>query len=683
MAIDPPTPDLLELVAHTTCVRDTERMEDVYSWLRENQEHEYLGVVDGHRLVGLISRGHIGWVLGSKYGTAIHGRSPVADHLLPRHLQIEHGTPIIPALEMTFARPEESFHDDVALVDPDGGFMGLISVQTLVRLQNRILNERVKLSQVQQQALTEKNAALAESLEELKRSRGRYDILFQNAALGVALLNRRGEIETLNDRLLQLIPDLAGHQGEPLELARLVAPGDRDTFRDVLRTLSAQSRPVPVERDVTVELAGQEAREFRFFVNRVRETDQFCLCVEDLTEARNLERQLIRNEKSALINSLVGGIAHELNNKLAPVVGFSEILMQKAAAQEDHSGFRRPCEIIRDSALESGKIIRQLLQLSKPVQADLRLTDISAVVQDALDFLHYQLREAGISLHWNPPATSVETLVDPPQLKQVVMNLVMNAIDAMAGTSMRRLSVNLSDQAGVIELAVQDTGIGIAPEHLSRIFDPFFTTKGPDKGTGLGLAVCFSIIKQFGGEVTAESTIGKGTTFRIALRSHRSARKAAPAVAPATNLLDPAGPSSERDPLSILVVDDEEHVALLACEALESHLDCTVERSEDGATARQRLEESHFDLIISDVRMPEMNGVELYEWVRDHRPELTRLFFFITGDTGSNLLKQRIEEYQVPVLLKPFTISGLINQCQTMLQEESASKPEETKLAER
>jgi len=242
------------------------------------------------------------------------------------------------------------------------------------------------------------------------------------------------------------------------------------------------------------------------------------------------------------------------------------------------------------------------------------------------------------------------------------MNLLINAIDAMEHASTRNLRVSIHDEKDMALIVVSDTGHGIKTENLNRIFNPFFTTKAPDRGTGLGLCVCLSIVRQHRGEIAVDSTIGVGTRFQIRLPQASAERTAgAPRGAPDCSLPVPA-PLQER--LRVMIVDDEQYVTALIQETLRLAMGWQVVRMHNGRHAIELLEHETFDMLISDVRMPEIDGLALYRWIREHRPTLAACMLFVTGDAGNAELTRALHDLGRPVLYKPFNVATLIEHCQ-------------------
>lgn len=662
--------DLESLVGHREAVDAAMTVESVYEHFQRH-EPEYLGVTSHGCFVGVVSRGHVGFLLGSRFGFSIYGRQPVSQHLLAQHLAVALHTPLLELLDQALSREGEEFYDDVALVDSNGAFKGIIHVQTLVRLQTRLIVDTTGQIEVQRKTLAERNRALTDSLSELRRSQGRYDILFRNTVLGVALLNRIGQVESHNHRfavLLGLESDAASDS--PLNLGNMIVPADRQAFTLMVKRQEEDgeedARPAMAHSgEFRLQLPRHGIRQFKIFVNWISETGQISVLLEDVSEQRMLERKLAQKEKSNLLESLVGGIAHELNNKLTPILMFADIIAEDLKLQSDPAVVLTNCDAMRKSALEAARIIRQLLQLSKPARMEMARCDLREILDDTATILSHRLRQVGATLESALPAGGVFVLADAQQIKQVLVNLLINSLDALEGRPRRCLRIEGARENGCWHLTLSDTGSGIEPQNLTRVFDPFFTTKAPDRGTGLGLSVCYNIVKAHGGDLAITSAAGEGTQVRVRLPaatedSALNQTSAEPA---------PARPAPQvRGVRNVLIVDDEDAIALMLRAVVHRSMGCQAEWVENGQLAIQRLQEAAFDLIISDVRMPHVSGLDLFRWVREHRPELARRFVFITGDAGSLDLNAEIETLGAPVLRKPFPMEVFLTQCELLLK---------------
>lgn len=656
-------PDLVGLIDHNLAVSPTQTVSEVYEFF-QSIPHEFLAVTDEGQILGTVSRGHIGFLLGARFGFAVFGRQTVGEHLLAESMTIMRGMPLLEVFEAALSRHGDTFYDDVVLLDEDRHYRGMIPVEKLVRLQTQMITEQAHLAEQQQLELQEKNRQLFRNINELRQSRGRYEILFENSALGVMLLDRHGMVETCNQRLERLL-GIEAFQAQParMSLAELVQAGERERFLQLLRQLEMlPAAAAPNSGEFTVSLPGRGPRLFKFFFSWIQETGQICALLDDITEQRVLERRMQQKEKSALLESLVGGIAHEINNKLSPIIGYADLLSTQVRQLHTTGDLENYCLIIRDSALESAKIIRQLLQLSRPHKVEMAPCDLKQLVQDALKLLRFRLRNLNCEVDLRLPPDECPLMADAAQIKQVVINLVLNAADAMEGRTERRLSVRVLPSGKHVHLLVSDSGHGIRPEHLERIFDPFFTTKAPDRGTGLGLSVCYSVVKQHNGEISLAETSNQGSTFKVTLPC------GAVSFTPNFRRLLPAGEDASFHACRVLIADDEEFVAGLVQEALRMKLGCQIDKAMDGAQAIEQIGKTSYDLIISDVRMPTLDGFGLLEWIKTHQPALASRFIFITGDAGSGELNQRLETSELAVLRKPFDIEALLAVCRQKMK---------------
>jgi two-component system NtrC family sensor kinase len=670
-ASEPVVPDLADLIEHNLTVPPTQAVAGVYEFFQK-MPHEFLAVTDRGRVLGMVSRGHVGFLLGARFGFAVFGRQTIGEHLLEHSLCITRQTPLLAVFEAALSRQGDCFYDDVILVDDAGQYLGMVPVQTLVRLQTQMITEQAGLAEKQQLELQEKNQQLFRNINELRQSRGRYEILFENSALGVMLLDRHGAIETCNQRLERLlgVERLPGQPGQT-NLVDLLQAAEREKFLHLLNQL--ERLPVtaaPNGGEFTLSLPGRGPRLFKFFLNWIQETGQICALLDDITEQRVLERRMQQKEKSALLESLVGGIAHEINNKLSPIIGYADLLTTEVRQLQTTSDLGNYCLIIRDSALESAKIIRQLLQLSRPHKVEVERCDLRQIVQDAVNLLRFRLRNLDCKVSLNLPATECPLMADAAQIKQVVINLVLNAADAMDGLPHRQLNLRVICSGKHFHLLISDTGHGIKPEHLERIFDPFFTTKAQDRGTGLGLSVCYSVLKQHNGEISVAETSAQGSTFKVTLPAAD-----VPSAPSASRRFLPANGDHSFRSCRVLIADDEEFIASLVQETLRVKLGCQIDKAMDGNQAIERIRKTDYDLIISDVRMPTLDGFGLLDWIRAHQPALETRFLFITGDAGSAELNQRLETSEVTVLRKPFDIETLLEVCRQKMKTSARLNP--------
>jgi signal transduction histidine kinase len=646
---------LESLVHHNGSVAFDMTLEDVQARFRTH-DVEFLAVERAAKVVGLCSRGQLGFAMGSRFGFAIYSKDTVSTLMVPRPLIVTRATPLREVLARALVRKAEEFIDDVVLVNEDQCLIGLIKVEVLAHVQSRLVSEQLDELHRQHETLRLRNLELFRANHAARQSQGLYLGLFTSHTIGIALLDTAGGIHEYNARLAELlgIPGSA----RPASLASWVAESERPEFLALLQA-QATGADEAANHEFTFEIAARGTRTIRCSMGWIRETGQVCACLDDVTEQRAMERNIVRQEKQRLLDTLVGGIAHELNNKLAPIMGFAELLRQDFGSES-----AAHVDLIMKSVEEAARIIRQLLELSKPASQNILPVDLRAVAEETLAILRFQLREAGCAVRTILPPGPVTVTGDAGQLKQVALNLVINALHAMEGRAERVLTVEVCAAGRAAELLVADTGTGIAPENLTRIFDPFFTTKGPERGTGLGLSVCFSIARQHGGDIRVDSRPGAGATFTLALRLEAAAAALADAGRPATVFSVPPARSGCR----VLVVEDEIVLRRLLQEILCSRFGCRVDLASNGAEALEALKRgTDYALVLADIRMPVMTGTELYLFMKENYPEMARRFVFVTGHAGEKQLEAEISHWSVPLVRKPFTLARLAEACGPLL----------------
>jgi signal transduction histidine kinase len=370
------------------------------------------------------------------------------------------------------------------------------------------------------------------------------------------------------------------------------------------------------------------------------------LLFEDQTEKRQLQDQLIQSEKMSAIGQLIAGVAHDLNNPLASVVGFSDFL---AEAGEVPASMVEPLQVIRQEAERAASIVRNLLSFARKQESARRRQAVRPLLESTLALLRNQLMTLRVeaSLDVEPEVPDVE--MNPNQITQVFVNLVNNAAQAIAGTGRPgHIWVTARKWLDGVSVSVSDDGPGIPEEIAARVFEPFFTTKAEGEGTGLGLSICQGIVKEHGGGIALDSSPGTGATFTVELPGR--APQAAPEAA--------AAPSEPGPSLRILVVDDEPHILHYMKATLETwghHVDV----ANDGSQALKRALTHPFDAIICDLRMPRLGGREMFQNLVRMHPGVAQRMIFATGDTVRGDTLQFLESLGRPYLHKPFTLTEL------------------------
>jgi two-component system cell cycle sensor histidine kinase/response regulator CckA len=381
--------------------------------------------------------------------------------------------------------------------------------------------------------------------------------------------------------------------------------------------------------------------------------------VQDITERKRLEEQFRQAQKMEAVGRLAGGVAHDFNNLLTIIFGYSEVLMARLPSD----GPDRPLiQEIQTAAEQAAMLTRQLLAFSRKEVIEPEILDLNAIVADTAKMLCRLVGEdVRVSTVLSPALKPVRA--DAGQLEQVIMNLVVNARDAMpqgGKLTIETKNVELDEHyarlhadvmpGGYVMLAVSDNGCGMSQETQAHIFEPFFTTKEPGKGTGLGLATVYGIVKHTGGHIGVYSELGQGTTFKVYLPPAQDGVSSGKSL---------HGDSHKpRGNETILLVEDEDAVREIARQALETQGYKVLEASDGGkALAISEEYSGTIDLIVTDVVMPGVGGRAVAETIRLHHPSIKTLY--LSGYTDDAVVRHGILEAEVAFLQKPFTPTAL------------------------
>ncbi len=376
------------------------------------------------------------------------------------------------------------------------------------------------------------------------------------------------------------------------------------------------------------------------------------LCVlHDVTESRRLQEQLLQSEKLAALGELTSGVAHELNNPLATVVGYAELLDLDKNLPE---AVRRKVNTIHSEATRASHIVQNLLAYARRSSPEKSFVSVNDALAAAVEMRRYQLNADNVRIVTDYADNVPLIWGDDLQLQQVFLNIINNAVQAVQawrGSGEIRLSTQLSSLSGApaAHILIEDNGPGIAPEHLRRVFDPFFTTKPTGEGTGLGMSIALRVISNHEGLIWAESRLGHGARFIIELPGVAGDEQIAAIAGAELAPLPGETPSGKR----VLVIDDEEPVVTLISEilGLDGH---EATPAFNGAEAIALLTAGDYDLILSDVRMPAVGGPTFFEILQTTRPDLLPKVIFVTGDTMSQSTQEFLQRAGRPVLPKPF-----------------------------
>jgi two-component system, cell cycle sensor histidine kinase and response regulator CckA len=431
-----------------------------------------------------------------------------------------------------------------------------------------------------------------------------------------------------------------------------VDPTPTQRLREGTRGVRADGTEFPLEASVSrAEIGGRRS---------------YTVVVRDVTERRRLEEQYRQAQKMEAVGRLAGGVAHDFNNLLTIISGYSELVIANLPA---HDPNRALVQGVYDAGERAALLTRQLLTFSRKQLVEPRVLDLNAVVADAGKMLRRLIGE-DITLATDLAPGLDRVRADPGQVEQVIMNLAVNARDAMpqgGRLSVETRAVELDPSSArtrpgarpgrYVRLSVGDTGCGMTEEVRRRAFEPFFTTKGPGQGTGLGLATVFGIVQHSGGHVEVETEVGRGTTFKVYLPSAGLEAVAERAAA------KPLRSGTE----TVLVVEDDDAVRAVTRLTLQV-LGYTVLEARGGEDALRACDAhpAAIDLLITDVVMPGMSGRQVAEAVAQRRPGVKVLF--CSGYTDDAVVRHGVLQAEAAFLQKPFTVSALGDKIRAVLE---------------
>lgn len=475
--------------------------------------------------------------------------------------------------------------------------------------------------------------------------------------LGLALADRDGRFIFANDSFAHVVnipPDnLPPYPGD------LVIKEDKAAVAESIRRYS---RGAAMTGDIAVRLKGAPDDVIALSISGVRGLGDAAVLIglKDNSEETKLKRQITQASKMQSIGQLAGGVAHDFNNILTAIIGYCDLMMLRhQPGDSDYDDIQQ----IKSNSNRAASLTRQLLAFSRQQTLRPQILQLPDVVVEVSSLLKRLLGEK-IRFEVNHGRNLGSVRADPGQLEQVIINLGVNARDAMPDGGLLHMETRAVTQADVREmgsdilpiadyvlLTVEDTGSGISAENMAKIFEPFFTTKEVGKGTGLGLSTVYGIVKQSGGFIFADSEVGKGTRFDIYLPVHEGDTKA---------LAEPKQPAAKKEPLwgngKILVVEDEDMVRAVAERALVRQ-GYVVETASDGEEALDLFADGkRYDLIVSDVVMPNMDGPAMGRALRKKYGDMRILFM---SGYAEEQLRESIDIENVFFLPKPFSVQDI------------------------
>jgi signal transduction histidine kinase/ActR/RegA family two-component response regulator len=399
--------------------------------------------------------------------------------------------------------------------------------------------------------------------------------------------------------------------------------------------ITARAEVDPVTGAVQVEVLLRDASEHRRLDDR----------------SRDLYQQLLQSDKMAALGQTISGVAHELNNPLATILSWAERLAEQTLDPTS----KRGVEVILSEAERAARIVRNLLTFARKRPSTRALIDINNVVRETLALRPEEQSGGGVTITTTLATQIPPLFADAHQVQQVLLNLLINAEQAMLGAHGRGAIVvsTWHDPARhVVGVEVRDDGPGLAAEIQGRIFDPFFTTKDVGKGTGLGLTVAYAIVQEHGGRIRVESAVGQGASFVVELPL-RSTEPTVTTAAQSQTQTEPARGAR------ILLVEDEQALAHAVADSLR-HAGHRVDHASDGQEALARVRHDAYDVVICDLRMPRVSGMMLYRAIAAATPALARRVIFVTGDVADADAERFLAESGCRWLVKPFRTADLL-----------------------
>lgn len=501
----------------------------------------------------------------------------------------------------------------------------------------------------------------------LKQSEDRFQRFFEEAPLGIALVDSRGQITECNDAFGQML-------GRPLHellgatLMNLVKDSSQSKAEAVFTKVRGGQKPESAT-EIEFALDAEKSVVTQMFASPYMGENGVVLHFINVTERKNLEAQFTQSQKMQAVGQLAGGIAHDFNNLLTAMIGFCDLLLMRHRPGDP--SFADIMQI-KQNANRAANLVRQLLAFSRQQTLQPKVMDVTDVITDVSHLLR-RLIGAGIELKINHERDLGLIKVDQGQMEQVLVNLAVNARDAMEHggvlTIKTRNFINKKKQPMVgtdemppgewVAIDVGDTGTGIPPEVAARIFDPFFSTKPLGQGTGLGLSTVYGIVRQSNGFVGLETRVGRGTTFTIYMPRAEEKPVVAETAAPVAEKVEDLTGSSR-----ILLVEDEDAVRSFSVRALQNK-GYEVFEASSGDNALELLAEQKpkIDLVVSDVMMPGIDGIEMGKHVREMYPNITIIYM-------SGYTEDKFKDDMGPgihFLAKPFTLKQLAEKVKEVL----------------
>lgn len=511
-----------------------------------------------------------------------------------------------------------------------------------------------------------------EMRQALKASEDRFQRFYEEAPLGIVIADAKGVIQDGNAAFANLV----GYQPKEIEgliLSDIIVEEDRAKIVKAMSGIE-EGRRMQAPLEIVMDTKSGRQVTAQMHARRFKQSDNIVLHFIDLTEQKDLEVQFVQSQKMQAVGQLAGGVAHDFNNLLTAIIGFCDLLLLRHKPGDPSFG---DIMQIKQNSNRAANLVRQLLAFSRQQTLRPKIHDMSDILTEVSHLIR-RLIGTNIELDLVHGSNLGMVKVDVGQMEQVLINLAVNARDAMDGGGQLTITTNNFDNDSSIicgedemppgqwvEIAVTDTGCGMDKETLSRVLEPFFTTKDVGQGTGLGLATVYGIIRQTGGFLNIDSRVDEGTTFTIYLprlnEEDAKADEGQEQVEVEETVSDLTGTAR------ILLVEDEDAVRTFSTRALmnKGYEVLGAENGQAALTLMDGQENKHIDLMVTDVMMPDMDGPTLAKHMRGENPKLK--IIFISGYTEDKL-KEHMGE-GISFLPKPFTLKQLAAKVKEALEE--------------
>jgi PAS domain S-box-containing protein len=472
-----------------------------------------------------------------------------------------------------------------------------------------------------------------------------YEELVETMNEGVLTLDREGRITYANPRIAELL-GVPQDRLQDQTLSRLLSPEQASAVE------AAEPRG---KYELELRPEGGTARAFLVSQSPLAGPDGgrigTLMVLSDVSDVRDYQQRLIQSEKLITLGELLASVAHELNNPLCAIMGYSQLLQGKGIDEET----QRMLEKVAEAAARCNRIVRGLLSFARRKKPEKTYVGVNGILREVVTMLAYDLTTHSIEVVWELDELLPMTMADFHQLQQVFLNIINNARQALYDARRGgRLTLRTMQKGGRIRIEIEDDGPGISDAIKPKIFDPFFTTKGPGKGTGLGLSISFGILKEHGGRIGARDAPGGGACFEIDL----------PILRPQTEVVEPrkAGESTRLFPAlarrSFLVVDDEAALVDLL-HAFLTQQGARVDVASNGALGLQKILKEDYDAVVCDLRMPGLSGDELFKNLEGVKPQIMKRFLFVTGDVLTGETREFLERSGCAHIAKPFYLKEI------------------------